>query len=298
MNTAIRAYAKVNFSLGVGPLRPDGYHPVEMVLASVDLYDTVRLRIRDTGVRVETDAPGLPADERNIAHRAASMYLRTAGLDAGVQIMIEKDIPIAAGLAGGSADAAAVLSGLQLLYGDPLPADALFRIAAEIGSDVPFCLTGGLALAAGRGTELKHLPSLTEGPALVMVNPGMPLRTGDVYSLFDGLPPGPRPDTDGLVSALSDADWQGAASRMVNMLEPAADALCPVIPSLRKSLMQEGALAARMSGSGPTVFGFFVDRGSAQRAAERLAYPFVRVVTPVPAGISPGEGKTAPMQNY
>ena len=297
-NTTVRAYAKVNFSLGVGPIRPDGYHPVEMVLASVDIYDTVEVWIQGTGITVDTDAPGLPVNEGNIAYRAASAYLRSAGIDKGVHIRIKKEIPIAAGLGGGSADAAAVLGGLQRLYGEPLSKDALLGIAAKIGSDVPFCLTGGLALATGRGTALTQLPPLAEGPVLLVVNPGVLLSTGDVYARFDGLAPGPRPDPAGLVSALADADWPKAASGMVNMLEPAADSLCPEIPLIREALLREGALAARMSGSGATVFGLFMDRGSAQRAGERLAYPFVRIASPAMAGILPGEGKTPPMQNY
>lgn len=298
IKTTVRAYAKINLSLGVGPLRADGYHPVEMVLCSVDLYDTLEICIQATGITIETDASVLPTDERNIAHRAAAAYLRTAGIDKGVHIRIGKEIPIAAGLGGGSADAAAVLAGLQRLYGSPLSRDALLGVAAEIGSDVPFCLTGGLALATGRGTVLKPLPPLAEGPVLLMVNPGVPLSTGEIYGRFDDLAPGPWPDTAGLVSALAGADWPKAASGMANMLEPAADSLCPEIPLIRKALLREGALAARMSGSGPTVFGFFIDRGSALRAAERLAYPFVRVAFPIMAGVSPGEGKTPLMQNY
>ena len=297
---AIRAYAKVNLSLGVGSIGPDGYHPVEMVLLSVDLYDTLRLCILDTGIYIETDAPGLPVDARNIAYRAAAAYLRAADIDQGVHIRIEKDIPIAAGLAGGSADAAAVLAGLNDLFGGPLWGDDLLRIAGELGSDVPFCLTGGLALATGRGTELAPLPPFAEGPVFVMVNPGVLVRTADVYAQFDSLPPDPWPDTPGLVGALGAADWRKAAFHMANMLEPAADSLCPVVPSIREALVREGALAARMSGSGPTVFGLFMDRQAARAAAERLGgtYPFVRAVSPVPVGISRCEGKTPPMQNY
>jgi len=300
MNTAIRAYAKVNLSLGAGPLGQDGYHPVEMVLCSVGLYDTIHIHIQDTGITLETGASGLPIDEGNIAHRAASAYLRAAGAHTGAHIRIEKDIPIAAGLAGGSADAAAVLAGLQRLHGDPLPGKALLGIAAELGADVPFCLTGGLALATGRGTELTSLPPLGAGPVFVLVNPGVPLSTAAVYARFDEMPPGPRPDTAGLIDALAAEDWRKAAFRMINMLEPAADSLCPVIPSIREALMGEGAITARMSGSGPTVFGLFDDPETARRAAQRLAggHPFVRVISPIPAGIAPGEGKTRPMQNY
>ena len=164
----------------------------------------------------------------------------------------------------------------------------------------PSVSRGGLALAAGRGTELKPLPPLADGPVIILVNPGLPLSTREVYGRFDDLSPGPWPDTAGLVAALSNADWGRIASRMTNMLEPAADSLCPVIPSIRDVLMREGALAARMSGSGPTVFGLFTDREEAGAAAERLCetYPFVRAVSPVPVGISQGEGKTPPMQNY
>ena len=296
----IRAYAKVNLSLGVGSIRSDGYHPVEMVLCSVDLYDTVEIWMQDRGVTIETDVPGLPADGRNTACRAASAFLQAADIDQGARIRIGKDIPVAAGLAGGSADAAAVLSGLNRLCEHPLSQASLLHIAGEIGSDVPFCLTGGLALATGRGTELRALPSLSEGPVLVMVNPGIALSTAAVYGRFDALPPPPRPDNPGLMAALADADWQKAGRHMVNMLEPAADSLCPAIPPIRDALLREGAIAARMSGSGPTVFGLFADRESARAAADRLgaAYPFVRVVSPVSMGTAWGEGKRPPMQNY
>lgn len=286
----IRAYAKINLSLGVGPLRSDGYHPVETVLASVDLHDTVHLRIQDRGVAVEVDDPAIPVDGSNIACRAAEAYLRAAAITAGVYIRIRKGIPVAAGLAGGSADAAAVLMGLQRLFGSPLDRVALECIAADLGSDVPFCLTGGLALATGRGTEVKPLPPIPEGPAFVLVNPGIPVSTKEVYRRFDGMEPGRWPDTGGLISALGDGNWEEAAQRMANMLEPAASILCPEIPAIRDNLLRQGAVAARMSGSGPTVYGFFRDREAAGAAAERLrdAYPFVRAVCPGACGIRIG----------
>jgi 4-diphosphocytidyl-2-C-methyl-D-erythritol kinase len=283
----IHAYAKINLSLGVGMRGSDGYHPVDTVLCSVDCRDTVHIATAEHGIAVETDSVHLPTDERNIAYRAAACFLAAAGIEAGVRIRIQKRIPIAAGLAGGSADAAAVLMGIQRLFEGPLSSEVLVSLAASLGSDVPFCMGEGLARATGRGTDVQYLPPLASGPAFVLVNPGVPLSTAEVYNRFDDMAPGPRPDTEGLIRALGDADWAGAASRMANMLEPAAVSLCPTIPLIQEALLDKGALTAVMSGSGPTVYGFFADMQAAQAAADTLkgAYPFVRAASPVPRGV-------------
>lgn len=283
----IHAYAKINLSLGVGMRGADGYHPVDTVLCSVDCRDTVHIATAEHSIAVETDSPHLPTDGHNIAYRAAAYFLAAAGIEAGVHIHIQKKIPIAAGLAGGSGDAAAVLMGMQRLFEGPLSEETLVSLAASLGSDVPFCMGGGLARATGRGTDVQYLPPLAEGPAFVLVNPGVPLSTADVYRRFDEMAPGPRPDTEGLLRVLADGDWAGAASRMANMLEPAAYSLCPTIPLVRDALLKQGALTAVMSGSGPTAYGFFADMQAAQAAADTLkgAYPFVRAASPVPRGV-------------
>lgn len=295
----VLAYAKINLSLGVGPRRDDGYHPVEMVMCSVDCHDTVTVTSREKGVTLVTDLSCLPSDSRNIAHRAASAFLSAAGIPGGLYIRIRKKIPVAAGLAGGSADAAAVLWGLQRLFGSPLSDEKLVSLAAQLGSDVPFCLKGGLALATGRGTELTYLPPFPGGPAFVLVNPGVPLATAGVYRRFDAMDPSPWPETQSLIRAVASKDWPAAASRFCNMLEPAAFSLCPAICSIRDALLANGAMAARMSGSGPTVYGFFPDRSAALLAADRLGeiYPFVRIASPVSSGIVNSEGKTPFTEN-
>ena len=267
------AYAKLNLSLDVLGKRSDGYHEMYMVMQTVDLCDRLRL---ETGTGrplfMRSNLGFLPADGRNLAAAAALRLGEEMQTDfGGLSITLDKSIPVCAGLAGGSADAAAVLRGLNALAGLGLSPERLEETGAKVGSDVPYCVRGGTALAQGRGEVLTDLAPL---PAchVVLCKPAFSVPTPELFARLDGVRLRRRPDTRGLISALAAGDLAGAARRMYNVFE---DALPPrraaEIQRLKTALIQQGALGASMSGTGSAVFGLFDDDGTAQRAAEALS---------------------------
>lgn len=283
------APAKINLSLDVLERLPNGYHRLAMLMQTVGLTDTITLTLRPAGISLRcvsegTDSLGstdIPADARNLAWKAAAAYLsQVPGL--GVDIHLVKRIPAAAGLAGGSADAAAVLRGLNALHGDLLSSDELVRMGVKIGADVPYCLFGGTCLAEGIGEELTPLPSFA-GHWIVLVKPPFPVSTPWVFGQLKLHDLGERPDTTRLVEAVRSGDAAGVAAGMRNVLERVTEPVHPEIAALRKQLLALGALGSRMSGSGPTVFGLFSDRETAVAAhtAISLAWPSSWVVRTV-----------------
>ena len=267
------AYAKLNLSLDVLGKRSDGYHEMYMVMQTVDLCDRLRLET-GTGrpLSMRSNLGFLPADGRNLAAAAALRLGEEMQTDfGGLSITLDKSIPVCAGLAGGSADAAAVLRGLNALAGLGLSPERLEETGAKVGSDVPYCVRGGTALAQGRGEVLTDLAPL---PAchVVLCKPAFSVPTPELFARLDGVRLRRRPDTRGLISALAAGDLAGAARRMYNVFE---DALPPrraaEIQRLKTALIQQGALGASMSGTGSAVFGLFDDDGTAQRAAEALS---------------------------
>ena len=269
----VLAYAKLNLSLDVLDKRPDGYHEMRMVMQTVDLCDRVRLET-GTGkpLSMRSNLGFLPADGRNLAAAAALRLAGETGADwGGLSIALDKTIPVCAGLAGGSADAAAVLRGLNQLAGLNLPPERLEEIGAQVGSDVPYCVRGGTVLAQGRGELLTDLPPLP--PCHVVVcKPAFSVPTPELFARLDGIRIRRRPDTAGLLSALEAGDLAGVARRMYNVFE---DALPPrrgaEIQRLKTGLIQQGALGACMSGTGSAVFGLFDSREAARAAREALA---------------------------
>jgi 4-diphosphocytidyl-2-C-methyl-D-erythritol kinase len=248
----LSARAKVNLALEVLSRRPDGYHEIATVMQTVDLADRLVLEEADE-VEVSTSAPGVPTDERNLAYRAAAMLREAAGLSRGVRITLDKRIPVAAGLGGGSTDAAAVLAGLNRLWGLRWPVAQLEEVAVGLGMDVPFFLRGGAALATGRGERLEPLEGATL--ALVLVNPRFPLSTAEMYGRVT-----PAMYSDGaqarqMAGALASRRTGRVAASLYNGLERAARAAHPQIGQMQAALVAAGALGAAMSGSGPTVFG-------------------------------------------
>ncbi len=266
------AYAKINLSLDVLSRRPDGYHELRMVMQSVSLCDTVTLTLGETGhFTLSTNLGFLPVDGKNIAVAAARAFARHAGVDLDrLSIHIEKRIPVCAGTAGGSSDGAAVLRGLNRLFGTGLTARELAEIGEAVGSDVPYCVLGGTALAEGRGEILTPLTPLAPCH-LVLCKPAFAVSTPELYQAIDGVRLRCRPDTAGLLRALEERDLDGAARRMFNVFE---QALPPkrrtAVEEIKNTLIQLGALGACMSGSGPTVFGLFRDQDAAQEAARVL----------------------------
>ena len=264
----LSAAAKVNLALEVLRRRPDGYHEIATVMQTVDLSDRLILEDAD-GLEVRTSAPGVPTDERNLAYRAAVALRDAAGVQRGARITLDKRIPVAAGLGGGSTDAAAVLVGLNRLWGLRWPAAGLEELAVGLGMDVPFFLRGGAALATGRGERLAPLGGAALG--LVLVNPRFAVSTADMYGRVT-----PSMYSDGrrareTAAALETRRAGRVAVSLYNGLEVAARAAYPQIGQMQAALVAAGALGAAMSGSGPTVFGVARSWEQARQIRGRVA---------------------------
>lgn len=272
------AYAKINLYLDVVAKRPDGFHDVETVMHAISLADTLTVEAlpsQETAVSLTvTGAEGLPTDERNIAVRAARLYLERAGITASVKIELEKRIPVAAGLAGGSTDAAAVLRALDRIYSGKFTYEELLSLAAELGSDVPFCLVGGTAICRGRGERMQSIPFAGGLNLVVAIASGEGVSTPKayseldrVYSDFDGSVTRDNAGLlDAMLSSISDAD--GSACGFYNLFEDAILPVCHGAANLKMRMCELGARCALMSGSGPSVFGI-CDTEEAARRAER-----------------------------
>ena len=267
---SLKAHAKINLTLEVLGKRPDGYHEVAMIMQSVSLHDTVTLSLRDSGISLACDRPDLPCDSGNLAFRAADLLRREVGVARGVQIELTKRIPLAAGLAGGSTDAAAVLKGLNRLWQLALPAAELERLAARLGSDVPFCLQGGTSLATGRGEILTALPDFS-GHGVVMANPPLQVSTPWVYGNFRGANQC-RPEVSRLHQWFGQQDFSAVAAALFNDLESVTIPAYPQIAAIKEQLLQAGAAGVLMSGSGPTVFALTPDPAAAGEVAGRVAW--------------------------
>lgn len=263
------ANAKINLSLDVLGIREDGYHEVKMLMQSIGLADRITLEPREAGIVLCTNRPYLPCDGRNLAYRAAELFFEVTGIQSGLFINIIKRIPVSAGLAGGSADAAAVLTGLNRLFGTRLGRRRLCELGATLGSDIPFCILGGTALAVGRGERIHRLPSLPR-TYLVLVKPPIGISTPKIYQELDSRTIDRRPDTDRLIDLIKKKEVGALAAEMVNVLEPVCTFFEPRIAKLREELLHLGAQGARMSGSGPTVFGIFESYEKAEAAAAAL----------------------------
>ncbi len=263
-----QAYAKINLYLGIKGRRPDGYHEIETVFQSLSLHDTLRFeKAAKGGLSLSVSGPNLPGGPDNLAWRAAVALREHCGVTAGVKIHLIKKIPVAAGLGGGSSDAAAVLRGLCRLWRLPVKTDVLYRLAGELGSDVPFCLEGGTALGLGRGEVLERLDPLPPF-FVVLANPGFHLSAAAVYSLYN--PDGDilQPGIAAMLLAIKRGDREAIARLLFNSLEGPAFRLQPGLIGLKEKMAAAGA--ALMSGSGPTVFALFPERREAQQLFREL----------------------------
>lgn len=267
MNTVtIQAMAKINLGLDVLHRREDGYHEVKMVMQTINLYDTLRFSLQDKpGITIRIDGADLPTNEDNLIDKAARLLYDRYPIDQGVEIALVKKIPVAAGMAGGSTDAAATLAGLSLLFGLGCSEEELKRLGVTIGADIPYCIQGGTVLSEGIGEKLTTLPGVP--PAwLVVAKPDIDVSTAYVYGnlRLDAIKK--HPDIDGMVDALYRQDIVGIAEKMENVLETVTERDYPVIGELKTLLKRKGALNALMSGSGPTVFGIFDEESKAKEA--------------------------------
>ncbi len=267
---SLPAYAKINLAIDILGKRADGYHEVAMIMQSIDLADFISLSAAEQGISLTTDCRDLPADADNLAWRAAALLQQVYGVKQGVHIHIEKNIPLAAGLAGGSADAAAVLRGLNLLWDLQLTNDDLETIGSQLGSDVPFCIDGGTVLATGRGEILTPIAPLM--PCyVVLAKPPISVSTAWVYDNFKLEHVIKHPDIPAMIAAIGNGDRERFVNSAANVLETVTIKEYPILAELKKNMQQSGALLSMMSGSGPTVFGLAATKGDADTIAHNLA---------------------------
>lgn len=268
--TTQRAYAKINIGLDVLRRRADGYHEVKMIMQTVDIYDELVLeRRKEPGIELRMDNSDLPSGGDNLICRAADLLFREKKITEGVNISLTKRIPIAAGMAGGSADAAAALRGLNELFDLGYSLKELQALGVGLGADIPYCLAGGTMLSEGIGEILTPLPA-PPAAHLVIAKPDINVSTAFVYGNLHADSLAWHPDIDGMIAALQKGDLDGITGRLGNVLETVTVKAHPVIEQIKELLRKQGAENALMSGSGPTVFGIFKEKETAARAAEAV----------------------------
>ena len=270
----LKALGKINLGLDVLGRRENGYHDVRMVMQTVYLYDQIVItKTKQPGVKAETNLFYLPVDENNLACRAAKMLIDEFNITEGVHISMDKKIPVSAGMAGGSADAAAVLFGVNKMFGLGLSMTELEERGVKLGADVPYCLMRGTALAEGIGEKLSELPPMPQCQVLI-AKPGISVSTKTVYESLDAmdLAPEDHPDIDGMVEAIRRRDLLDVAGKFGNVLELVTGEKYPIIDRIEGVMKDYGAINAMMSGSGPTVFGLFTNPKAAQDAYEALRF--------------------------
>lgn len=268
----LRAYGKINLGIDIVGRRPDGYHEVDMILQTVDLYDWLTLRIsRKPGIRLKTNAAYLPCDENNLVYRAIAMLQSEFQIREGVEGYLHKFLPVAAGMGGGSSDAAAALEGMNRLFGLGLTQKQLQERGLRLGADVPFCVAGGTWHAGGIGEKLTRLPA-PPACSVVVVKPPVSVSTRYVYENLKIETRGPYPHVNmaGVRAGLAAGNLEQIAGSLGNILEEVTIPAFPVIAQIKSVLEEEGALRALMSGSGPTVFGIFRTEAQAMAACARL----------------------------
>lgn len=269
------ANAKINLTLAIKSKRPDGYHEVEMVMQTVTLHDTVTVETAESGIVCSSDRAGLPSDAANTAGRAAAAFFKAAGLpDAGARIQLQKRIPMAAGLAGGSADAAAVILCLDKLYHTGFSRQTLEEIALQTGCDVPFCLWGGTKLAAGAGGRLSPMPPMPDCP-IVIAKPSEGVSTAEAYARYDRAPAARQPDNAAMARALAGGRLINIAGCFYNVFEESLR--LTEVKKIKACMLGYNAVGAAMSGSGPSVFGVFARQEDAARCAESLKSSYEEV---------------------
>ena len=266
----LKALGKINLGLDVLGRRPNGYHDVRMVMQTVYLYDQILLEKTDKeGISLKTNLFYLPVNENNLAYRAAKMLIDEFTIKEGVHISLEKHIPVAAGMAGGSSNAAAVLYGMNRLFQLGLTDQELMERGVKLGADVPYCIMRGTVLAEGIGEELTPLPAMPKCHVL-LAKPPISVSTQKVYEKLDAQEVTKHPDIDGILLGLQTGDLKKITPSMGNVLENVTITEYPQIERIKDVMKEEGALNAMMSGSGPTVFGIYDDKMLARRAAARI----------------------------
>ena len=269
----LSANAKINLTLDILGTREDGYHEVAMIMQEISLHDTLSMGKINQGISLTIAIEGqqgtLPADESNLCWKAAALVQKEYNLQEGVEIHLTKRIPMAAGLAGGSADAAAVLKGMNHLFRLGMTEARLCELGARLGSDIPFCIMGGTMLATGRGEVLTRLPRLPR-LSVVLAKPPVGVSTAWAYKTYDAGYDGPHPDNEAMLAAIHEGDAHKAAGLLCNVLEGVTETEHPVIADYKRLMLEHGAMASMMSGSGPTVFGLVREKQQAWHLADTL----------------------------
>lgn len=266
----LRAYAKINLGLDVLRRREDGYHDVKMIMQTIQMYDMLEMeKSEQPGIHLTTNLSYIPVNENNLVYKAVKLLMDQYRIEEGITISLNKFIPVAAGMAGGSSDAAAALVGVNRMFQLGLTRQQLMELGVKIGADVPYCVMRGTALAEGIGEKLTALPPMPQCYVLIG-KPGISVSTKFVYTNLNLGPDTHHPDIDGMIQALQDGDLYGITDRMENVLESVTIPAYPVIETIKDHMKVHGAVNAMMSGSGPTVFGIFDDKEKAEYACEKL----------------------------
>lgn len=266
----LRAMAKINLGLDVIRKRDDGYHEVRMIMQTIKMYDVLDIRKKKTqGISLSTNLPYVPSDEKNLVYKAAKLLMDEFDIKEGISMRLFKFVPVAAGMAGGSSDAAAAFVGVNRLFRLGLSQEELMERAVQIGADVPYCIMRGTALAEGIGEKLTPLPAMPEGYVLIG-KPGINVSTKTAYENLNLAVIEQHPDIDGMIRDIRNKDLYSMTEKMVNVFEPGLMKKYPVIQEIRDFMEEKGALKAMMSGSGPTVFGIFDSKEKMNAAAAAL----------------------------
>lgn len=266
-----KAYAKINIALDVIGKRDDGYHLLKMIMQTVDIYDEIEVKKTNSPntIKLTTDKYYLPTDEKNLAYKAAKLFLDTYKVKEGVEIYIKKNIPVSAGMAGGSTDAATVLYLMNKVFNVKENKENLKKLAVKIGADVPYCIDGGTALCEGIGEKIKKLKPFKD-KILVIVKPSFGVSTKEVYGDLDITKINKHADVEGIMKCMAREDLYGVSTRMRNILENVTVKKHRIVREIKDELRLAGAIGTMMSGSGPTVFAFFEDMLIAQKAYDKM----------------------------
>ena len=271
----LKSRAKINLSIDVLGKRQDGYHLVEMIMQTIDLYDLIEINEKDNDqITIKRTSDEIPLDCNNLVYKAANLIKKTFNINKGVEIHIKKNIPVAAGMAGGSSNAAAVLVGLNKLWNLNLSNQQLEKIGLKLGADVPFCINGGAVLASGIGEELTPIKGLTKDVCILVCKPDLFVSTKEVYECIDSKDIDKRPNNKFLIECLKNEDTRQLAENMFNVLEGVTMDKHPVIQQIKDIMTNNRALGAMMSGSGPTVFGLYENREDAVKCKAILEKQF------------------------
>ncbi len=268
-----RSHAKVNLTLDVLSKLDNGYHTIKTIMQTVSLFDLIIIDKIESGISLSTNLKYLPVNSKNIAYKAAEVFFNKAKIKGGAKIMIHKNIPVSAGLAGGSGNCAVVLCALNRLYNSPLSDAELLKLGKSLGADVPYCMSGSTQLSEGIGEILTPLPSAPR-MHMVLVKPPISISTAAIYEHIDNVEISVRPDTDAMIKALKNGDIKVIAQNLCNVMESVSSNMHPVIKEIKSKMLSYGAMGALMSGSGPTVFGIFDDDKKAKNCADGFTHQY------------------------